>query len=285
MDFALLRSSGMPTYHMASCADDADLRISHIIRGQDHLTNTFKHILIFVALGAAPPRFAHLPLLIAPDGSMSDVGRTRTLPDGPVARWRMAVFSCANIGFGWFNAYAHAAEDAGFDLAIHTGDYFYEYAPGTYPDKPMEGRSLWPDHEAVTLADYRLRHAIYRADADLRRLHQLYPMVMVWDDHESANDSYADGAENHQSDSEGEWPVRKGPVWRVDVESDPRVRASRPVDGGNPVSPCRLLCGDGRSPGGERAERQRGVPAAIRRAVRIRARRTREPRPPLGGCM
>jgi glutamyl-tRNA synthetase len=68
-DFALLRSNGMPTYHMASCADDSDLRISHIIRGQDHLSNTFKHVLIFEALGAAPPQFAHLPLLIAPDGS------------------------------------------------------------------------------------------------------------------------------------------------------------------------------------------------------------------------
>ena len=68
-DFALLRSNGMPTYHMASCADDADLKISQIIRGQDHLTNTFKHILIFEALGAEIPKFAHLPLLIAPDGS------------------------------------------------------------------------------------------------------------------------------------------------------------------------------------------------------------------------
>jgi glutamyl-tRNA synthetase len=68
-DFALLRSNGMPTYHMASCADDADLRISHIIRGQDHLSNTFKHVLIFQALGVEPPKFAHLPLLIAPDGA------------------------------------------------------------------------------------------------------------------------------------------------------------------------------------------------------------------------
>jgi glutamyl-tRNA synthetase len=68
-DFALLRSNGIPTYHMASCADDIDLHISHIIRGQDHLTNTFKHVLIFEALGAQPPQFAHLPLLIAPDGS------------------------------------------------------------------------------------------------------------------------------------------------------------------------------------------------------------------------
>ncbi|HUN84428.1 MAG TPA: glutamate--tRNA ligase [Terracidiphilus sp.] len=68
-DFALLRSDGMPTYHLASCVDDADLRISHIIRGQDHLTNTFKHLLIFEGLGAEPPRFAHLPLLVAPDGT------------------------------------------------------------------------------------------------------------------------------------------------------------------------------------------------------------------------
>ncbi len=68
-DFALLRSDGMPTYHLASCVDDADLRITHIIRGQDHLTNTFKHLLIFEGLGAQPPQFAHLPLLVAPDGA------------------------------------------------------------------------------------------------------------------------------------------------------------------------------------------------------------------------
>jgi glutamyl-tRNA synthetase len=68
-DFALLRSNGMPTYHMASCADDADLAITNIIRGQDHLSNTFKHVLIFEALGVPAPEFAHLPLLIAPDGA------------------------------------------------------------------------------------------------------------------------------------------------------------------------------------------------------------------------
>src|SRR5580700_1621858 len=68
-DFALLRSDGMPTYHLASCVDDADLHISHIIRGQDHLTNTFKHLLIFEATGFKPPQFAHLPLLVAPDGT------------------------------------------------------------------------------------------------------------------------------------------------------------------------------------------------------------------------
>jgi glutamyl-tRNA synthetase len=68
-DFALLRSTGMPTYHMASCADDADLRITDILRGQEHLANTFKHVLIFEALGVDVPKTAHLPLLLAPDGA------------------------------------------------------------------------------------------------------------------------------------------------------------------------------------------------------------------------
>lgn len=68
-DFALLRSTGVSTYHMASCADDADLRITDILRGQEHLANTFKHVLIFEALGVDVPRTAHLPLLMTPDGS------------------------------------------------------------------------------------------------------------------------------------------------------------------------------------------------------------------------
>jgi glutamyl-tRNA synthetase len=85
-DFALLRSSGAPTYHLASCADDVDLRISHIIRGQDHLTNTFKHLLIFRAAGLEPPQFAHLPLLIAPDGSK--LSKRRHGPVVSVTTWR-----------------------------------------------------------------------------------------------------------------------------------------------------------------------------------------------------
>jgi glutamyl-tRNA synthetase len=89
-DFALLRSDGMPTYHLASCADDSDLRISHIIRGQDHLTNTFKHILIFEATGYAPPQFAHLPLLVAPDGTK--LSKRRHGPVVSVTTYRDAGF-------------------------------------------------------------------------------------------------------------------------------------------------------------------------------------------------
>jgi glutamyl-tRNA synthetase len=89
-DFALLRSDGMPTYHLASCADDADLKITHVIRGQDHLTNTFKHILIFEAGGAVRPQFAHLPLLIAPDGSK--LSKRRHGPVVSVTTYRDAGF-------------------------------------------------------------------------------------------------------------------------------------------------------------------------------------------------
>ena len=89
-DFALLRSDGAPTYHLASCADDADLRISHIIRGQDHLPNTFKHILIFEALGAEPAQFAHLPLLVAPDGAK--LSKRRHGPVVSVTTYRDAGF-------------------------------------------------------------------------------------------------------------------------------------------------------------------------------------------------
>jgi glutamyl-tRNA synthetase len=89
-DFALLRSDGMPTYHLASCADDADLRISHIIRGQDHLSNTFKHVLIFEAAGFEPPRFAHLPLLVAPDGTK--LSKRRHGPVVSVTTYRDAGF-------------------------------------------------------------------------------------------------------------------------------------------------------------------------------------------------
>ncbi|MFZ1010152.1 MAG: glutamate--tRNA ligase [Candidatus Sulfotelmatobacter sp.] len=103
-DFALLRSDGMPTYHLASCADDADLGISHIIRGQDHLTNTFKHVLIFEAAGCMSPQFAHLPLLVAPDGTK--LSKRRHGPVVSVTTYRDAGFlSEAFINFlcllGW----------------------------------------------------------------------------------------------------------------------------------------------------------------------------------------
>ncbi len=145
-----------------------------------------------------------------PDGAVSPVGRTRTLPRGRLERFNIAVFSCANKAFGYFNAYAHAAARSDLDLIVHVGDYFYEYKPGVYPAAGQEvGRRVpRPDHELIALDDYRARYADYRLDPDLQALHRNFPMISIWDDHEFANDSYKDGAENHQPD-EGPWEDRK----------------------------------------------------------------------------
>jgi alkaline phosphatase D len=154
---------------------------------------------------------------IAPDGTKSPVGRTKTLPEAGAPRFRMAVFSCSNFGFGWFNAYGHAVEANDCDLAVHLGDYIYEYGAGTYPDTAQANpeRVLAPTTEIVALTDYRLRYATYRADPDCQRLHQVLPMIAVWDDHESANDSWKDGAQNHQPETEGDWATRKAAAKRA----------------------------------------------------------------------
>lgn len=157
---------------------------------------------------------------VAPDGAVSDIGRTRTLPQGPTSAFRLAVFSCSNYGFGWFNAYGHAAEVADCDLALHLGDYLYEYDKGTYPtaQQAAADRVLAPENEIVTLADYRLRYATYRADPDLRRIHQIMPMICIMDDHESANDSWHGGAQNHTPATEGAWDMRKAIAFQVNRE-------------------------------------------------------------------
>lgn len=146
---------------------------------------------------------------VGPDGSKSPVGRTKTLPGDNAARFGLGVFSCSNLPNGFFNAYAHAAARDDLDLWLHVGDYVYEYGNASYEGKRVEGRILQPDHEMVALADYRLRFSCYRADPDLQRLHQMAPMIALWDDHESTNDSYEYGAANHQPAKEGEWNARR----------------------------------------------------------------------------
>ena len=66
-DFVLLRSDGQPTYHLGVVADDLDMRVTHVARGADHLSNTPKQILMYQAMDAPPPTFAHLPLILGPD--------------------------------------------------------------------------------------------------------------------------------------------------------------------------------------------------------------------------
>ncbi|MFN3233269.1 MAG: alkaline phosphatase D family protein [Alphaproteobacteria bacterium] len=141
----------------------------------------------------------------------SVVGRTITLPTGSVDRATMAVVSCSNYPHGLFNVYRHIAERDDIDVVLHLGDYIYEYPADGWGKQVAEqlGRVSVPAHEIVSLEDYRLRHAQYRTDPDLQAMTARHPLIAVWDDHESANDSSVDHAQEHDHETEGDWQTRK----------------------------------------------------------------------------
>ncbi|WP_116126379.1 alkaline phosphatase D family protein [Lewinella sp. IMCC34183] len=144
-------------------------------------------------------------------GRDSLTGRTKTTPTGATAdHLRFGVVSCSNFQAGYFNAYGRLAERNDLEAVIHLGDYIYEYANREYGNTEVwDDRIVAPDREIVSLEDYRNRYSTYRLDSDLRHLHQQHPIISVWDDHESANDSYETGASNHQPGDEGSWTDRK----------------------------------------------------------------------------
>lgn len=167
--------------------------------------------------------------------AVSTTGQTRTLPasDAAVDAFRMAVFSCSNYPAGYFHAYADVAARSDVDLVLHLGDYLYEYARTTNGEPAYAsasaaalGREVVPDRELVALDDYRMRYAQYRTDPDLQALHARHPFVVVWDDHEITNDAWREGAENHQSDIEGDYGARK----RAAIQAYFEWLPLRPID-------------------------------------------------------
>lgn len=165
--------------------------------------------------------------------AISPVGRTRTLPEGSVNELRFAIVSCANWQHGYFNIYdaiAAQSKETPYDAMIHLGDYFYEYGPLETPRLP--DRIHEPSHEVLGLEDYRQRHAQYRSDSALQSATATMPLIAIWDDHETSNDSWKDGAQNHQTDTEGNWDARRQAALRAYYEWMPvrepkagRVRA------------------------------------------------------------
>lgn len=141
----------------------------------------------------------------------SPVGRTKTLPVGHLERLVLAVASCSNYAFGYFNAYEVIANDEQVDFVVHLGDYIYEHrARGGYGGETGRriGRTHKPGHEIISLDDYRIRHAQYKADPQSIAMHARHPLIATWDDHESANNPWMEGAENHQS-NDGDWFARR----------------------------------------------------------------------------
>lgn len=189
-----------------------DPGFARIVSGGQVRTGAYRDWTAKLTVTGLQPGTRYWYRFVAPDGDRSPVGRTKTLPEGEVERFGLAVFSCSNILLGWFNAYAHAAARDDLDLWLHVGDYVYEYAIDAYREADrVPGREVMPAHarEMVSLLDYRMRLACYRADPDLQQLHRMAPMVALWDDHELANDAWEGGAQNHQPESEGEWSVRR----------------------------------------------------------------------------
>ncbi len=149
----------------------------------------------------------------------SSIGRTRTASANG-EDLRFAVASCANFQTGYFNAYGHMAKRNDIDAVIFLGDYIYEY--GVRKDVV---RPHIPATEILSLEDYRSRYAQYRLDSNLLEAHRLHPFIAIWDDHEFANDTYTDGAQNHQDD-EDDWENRKANARKAYFEWTPIKRQS-----------------------------------------------------------
>lgn len=141
-------------------------------------------------------------------GWHTDIGRTKTLPAGPTEHLRIAFTSCSWFTQGYFNVYNAIAKRPDLDVVLHLGDYIYEY--GALTQNPLLiNRSHQPNRHIVSLQDYRTRHAQYKTDPDLREAHRQHPFITVWDDHESADNAYQDGANNHHPDTQGDWATRR----------------------------------------------------------------------------
>jgi len=179
-------------------------------------------------------------------GTVSSIGRTCTLPSGSVSQVKLAVVSCSNFSAGFFHVYAEIAKRSDLTAVVHLGDYIYEYGKDGYAseDAARLNRASEPPHELLTLSDYRARYAQYRSDPDLQAVHARLPFICVWDDHEIANDTWKDGAENHNINTEGSFSARRAAAiqayyeWMPIRQPDPAnpLRIYRSFDFGNLLS-------------------------------------------------
>ena len=152
------------------------------------------------------------------ENEVSSVGRTQTLPK-TTDTVRLAIVNCSKYEGGFFNVYDAISKMDGINAVVHLGDYIYEDGGGQKAYIPIiekTGRKHEPSHELVTLNDYRTRYKQYRKDTMLQKLHQRYPMINIWDDHEIANDSWQGGVKGRVGDKQGNWNSEK---WEQRLEN------------------------------------------------------------------
>ncbi len=186
-----------------------DAAFTNIVNSGNTLTNQERDYTVKVDAINLTPGTQYFYRFTA-NGTTTSTGKTKTLPEGAIASAKLAVMSCANYPAGYFNVYNLASQMEDLDAVLHLGDYIYEYPRGGYAsdNAAQLNREVLPVGELFTLDDYRTRYAQYRTDADLQALHAGVPFITVWDDHEVSNDTYKDGAENH-NEGEGDFETRK----------------------------------------------------------------------------
>lgn len=182
-----------------------DTLLSNVVQQGSFVTNEDRDFTVKVDVTGLQPNTWYY-YEFETNGRKSLIGRTRTTPSGNADSLRFAIVSCSSWQHGYFNTYGILEGRNDIDAVIHLGDYIYEYDSASFSNG---ARIHEPTHEILTLTDYRIRHSQYKLDPQLRKLHQQFPFITVWDDHETANDAYRDGAENHSPATEGDWYVRK----------------------------------------------------------------------------
>ncbi|WP_228346220.1 alkaline phosphatase D family protein [Venatoribacter cucullus] len=186
-------------------ATDEDL--TSVVASGTVYTNASHDYTVKVDVTGLSPDTTYYYQFAGKDKEVSPVGQTRTLPTGNIDSVKLAVCSCSNYPAGLFNVYRDIANsDAA--VVLHLGDYIYEYGSNEYPKADAQVRAPEPSQEILSLSDYRARYSQYRSDIDLQEVHRVKPFICVWDDHELANDTWKNGAENHQQD-EGEFSERR----------------------------------------------------------------------------
>tara|TARA_R110002167_G_scaffold62471_4_gene176396 strand:+ start:11157 stop:12827 length:1671 start_codon:yes stop_codon:yes gene_type:complete len=187
----------------------SDPTFKNIVSTGQYTTDEQQDYTVKVVVNALEPGETYFYKFVS-KGVDSIVGQTHTLPVGHVKELNFAVATCANFPFGFFNAYEAIANDPTIDLVVHLGDYIYEYGVDGFGGETGKqlGRNHEPSHEILSLDDYRQRHAQYKTDQGSLAMHARHPLVVIWDDHETANNPWMGGAKNHQ-ENEGSWADRR----------------------------------------------------------------------------
>jgi len=170
----------------------ADARFTQVVRqGVVVADPAVAHSVHVLVEGLAPGRTYHYRFEAG--GQRSPVGRTRTAPEPtePVRQLRMALASCQHYEHGYFTAHREiAASDV--DVVLFVGDYIYTTKAPHHIRVRSHAHEMDPHPAGRTLADYRIHHASYKLDDDLRASHAAHPWLLVWDDHEVIPDYTSD---------------------------------------------------------------------------------------------